>query len=448
MKVRSARSVFFFAACCLACVVAMGLGASFAHADEQETVAERGTGGDGNVYSYVVAGGKASITGVDTENTTDYVIPSVIDGFTVNSIEKFAFRDNATMTSITIPDTVRVIGDQAFVSATSLESVNLPENYSGALGDSMFWGCESLRDIAIPSGVTSIGSWAFYNCFSLESIAIPPMVSSIGKYAFNHDVDAGSSSLREVTFPGSELSSLTSIGSYAFKDCTKLESIELPTTLRSLGDEAFRSCESLETLVIPAGVVSFPERVFQRCASLKEVYLYGNVFAMEKDAFAFNANLERMYFLGDIRNITFASMPFEDSFKVTFYAYPECSDALAAYVSEVNTAQGKEAGVYELEVRDLNEVIDDIVVSGTSASSARPQAKTSVQEDSDRSGFSVSTVPFMVNCLVLLVMVAVCVAFVARWFLKARQHSASASGGAASLAVGQSGSVEPREVKQ
>ena len=68
----------------------------------------------------------------------------------------------------------------------------------------------SQKTYDIPSSVTSIGDWAFYDCSSLTSINIPNSVTSIGTFAFY-----GCSALTSITIPNS----VTSIGSYAFSDC-------------------------------------------------------------------------------------------------------------------------------------------------------------------------------------------------------------------------------------
>ncbi len=333
----------------------------------------KGSAEDGNVYSYVVSGGKATVTGVAIEKTTDYVIPESLDGFKVGAIDKYAFKGNDTMTSIVIPDSVTYIGDQAFAAASHLEKIQMPSKYNGAIGDNLFWGCEMLTEINLPEGVTSIGGWAFYNCFALESINIPSTVSSIGKYAFDHDTETGESHLRAITFAGGDLCSLTSIGSYAFKGCEALEAIELPSTVRSLGYEAFRNCKSLKTLTLPTGITTLPERAIQGCSSLEELYIYGNITEMSKNAIAFDGALRKVYFLGDISNITFTNEPFEDSFDITFYAYEKYSETLANYISEINGTQTKSAGVYNLKLENIEGVLNQLTSQSTATSNSEQE---------------------------------------------------------------------------
>lgn len=104
----------------------------------------------------------------------DVTIPSRYQGKPVTAIEHAAFHDSA-VTSVTIPDSVTSIHDNAFGF------------------------CSQLTNISIPNSVTYIGFSAFNNCTSLKSITLPVSVTSIGSYAFD-----GCPSLMTVTYPGSK----------------------------------------------------------------------------------------------------------------------------------------------------------------------------------------------------------------------------------------------------
>ena len=93
-------------------------------------------------------------------------------------------------------------------------------------------------DVVIPDGVTSIGSWAFRGCSKLRSVTIPDSVTSIGVEAFY-----GCSSLTGVTIPDS----VTSIGGGAFRDCKSLASVTIPDSVTSIGSGAFLGCNALPT---------------------------------------------------------------------------------------------------------------------------------------------------------------------------------------------------------
>jgi hypothetical protein len=151
------------------------------------------------------------------------IIPEYVDymgaKYPVTSIGGDAFCDCFSLTSISIPDSVKDIGYGAFWGCRSLTSITLPDHVR--MIGCVFLGCISLTSIIIPNGVTNIGKRAFFRCSSLSSVTLPNSVTSIGKRAFY-----GCSSLTSITIP----SSVKSIGKRAFKDCLLLNSINYAGT--------------------------------------------------------------------------------------------------------------------------------------------------------------------------------------------------------------------------
>ena len=94
--------------------------------------------------------------------------------------------------------------------------------------------------IIIPDSVTSIGDYAFYNCSELTSVTISNSVTSIGYEAF-----CDCSGLKSVTIPDG----VTSIGERAFEDCSGLKSMIIPNSVMSIGWATFWSCYSLKSIV-------------------------------------------------------------------------------------------------------------------------------------------------------------------------------------------------------
>ena len=114
----------------------------------------------------------------------------------------------------------------------------------------------SLQSITIPDSVTSIGDWAFSECSSLHSVTIPDSVTSIGRYAFE-----SCKSLQSVTIPDS----VTSIGDWAFLGCKSLQSVTIPDSVTSIGNGAFNGCESLQSVTIPESVIIIKGNPFSNC---------------------------------------------------------------------------------------------------------------------------------------------------------------------------------------
>ena len=183
----------------------------------------------------------------DCENLTDITIPD-----SVTSIGEGAFRNCKSLTSITIPCSVTSIGYKAFCFCENLTNITIPDSVT-SIGDDAFYYCASLTSITIPNGVTSIGDYTFYGCTSLTSITIPNSVTSIENFTFY-----GCTSLTSITIPNS----VTSIGNYTFYGCTSLTSITIPDSVISIGWCAFYDCASLTSITIPNSITSIGLEAF------------------------------------------------------------------------------------------------------------------------------------------------------------------------------------------
>ncbi len=156
---------------------------------------------------------------------------------------------------LVIPDGVTSVGNSAFSYCSSLTSITIPEGVT-SIGSSVFSYCSSLTSITIPESVTSIGSSAFSHCSSLMSITIPEGVTSIAYHMF-----FGCSNLASITIPDS----VTWIGYHAFDSCSSLTSISVPDSVTSIGDFAFFNCSSLTSITIPDSVKRISDNVFNEC---------------------------------------------------------------------------------------------------------------------------------------------------------------------------------------
>ena len=159
-----------------------------------------------------------------------------------------------------IPNSVTKIGDEAFSSCKSLQSVTIPNSVT-SIGDKAFSSCISLQSVTIPNSVTKIGDEAFGWCKSLQSVTISNSVKSIGNKTF-----WWCESLQSVTIPNS----VTSIGDDAFISCLSLQSITIPNSVTKIGDYAFCGCKSLQSVTIPNSVTSIGDLAFWECTHLDE----------------------------------------------------------------------------------------------------------------------------------------------------------------------------------
>lgn len=127
----------------------------------------------------------------------DVTLPSRYQGKPVTTIGHAAFF-NSAVTSVTIPDSVTSISDEAFINCPKLTNISIPNSVT-YIGFSAFSSCTSLKSITLPSSLSFISGALFLGCSQLTTIHIPVSVTSIGNNAF-----ADCPSLMTVTYPGSK----------------------------------------------------------------------------------------------------------------------------------------------------------------------------------------------------------------------------------------------------
>ncbi|MDR1458989.1 MAG: leucine-rich repeat protein, partial [Bacteroidales bacterium] len=125
-------------------------------------------------------------------------------------------------------------------------------------------GKNTLISITLPNSVTTIGQQAFVACYGLTSVTIPNSVTTIGNYAF-----ASCIGLTSVTIPNS----VTTIGDYAFNNCIGLTSVTIPNSVTTIGDYAFYYCSGLTSVTIPNSVTTIGQQAFSICYGLTEIYV-------------------------------------------------------------------------------------------------------------------------------------------------------------------------------
>ena len=109
----------------------------------------------------------------------DVKIPSKVKGVPITSIADWAFDENKTMETVSIPSTVTKIGEASFNACTALKRVNLPKNLT-KISASAFWYCTNLKQVFIYDKVTSIGKNAFTGCKNITIYVVK------GSYAETH----------------------------------------------------------------------------------------------------------------------------------------------------------------------------------------------------------------------------------------------------------------------
>ncbi|MBQ2540935.1 MAG: leucine-rich repeat protein [Paludibacteraceae bacterium] len=262
----------------------------------------------------------------DCSSLTSVTIPN-----SVTSIGSYAFKNCFALTSVTIPNSVTSIGTWAFRDCFALTSITVPNSVTSIGADAFYnvfniiyrgtatagspWGAKSMNgfvdgwlvyndntkttllvcsnaalgEIVIPNSVTSIGEAAFYDCSGLTSVTIGNSVTSIGNNAFSgcsgltsvtihsnaivsKDYSSGGYSIKNIF--GNQVrnyiigSSVTSIGNYAFSECTGLTSVIIGNNVTNIGTGAFLGCTDLTSIEIPNSVTSIGDGAFYGCIGL------------------------------------------------------------------------------------------------------------------------------------------------------------------------------------
>ena len=189
------------------------------------------------------------------EQVTEYVIEE-----NVTSIGDYAFYGCSRLTSVVIPSSVTRIGGQAFSGCSCLNKVIVKDiaawckiSFGDSWANPLYIAHHLYRDenteittLTIPNNVTSIGDYAFSNCSGLTSVVIGNGVMSIGSQAFS-----GCNSLTSIDIPNS----VTSIGERAFQSCIGLTAIEIPSSVTTIGDYAFSGCNNLAIVTISSNPI-------------------------------------------------------------------------------------------------------------------------------------------------------------------------------------------------
>ena len=136
----------------------------------------------------------------------------------------------------------------------------------------------AMTDAYIGSCVTSIGDFAFQNCSGLTTVTIPNSVTSIGDSVFQN-----CSGLTSINIPNS----VTSISNSAFSNCSSITSITIPNSVTSIVQSVFFACTGLTSITIPNSVTSIGNSAFGHCHSLTSITIPSSVTSIGNSAFSY-----------------------------------------------------------------------------------------------------------------------------------------------------------------
>ena len=323
----------------------------------------------------------------------------------ITSIGDSAFDKCRSLTSVVIPNSVKSVGNNAFRDCSGLTSITIGSGVTsmGKSYGTVFDGCGSLNitvdesniyysdmdgvlfnddkteiieyakdkiqpEYIIPSSVKRIGEYVFRSCSGLTNVTIPDSVTSIKRRTFvgcgslNISVSQGNqnySDIDGVLFNKdkteiieytkdkiqSEYSipdSVTSIGSYAFEDCTDLKSVIIPNGVTSIGDWAFHSCSGLTGVIIPDSITRIGDQAFGYCGSLNITVDEGNLSYSDIDGVLFNKDkTEIIEYTKD--NIQYEYSIPDSVTSIRRYAFEDCTGLKSVIIPNGVTIIGSSA---------------------------------------------------------------------------------------------------------
>jgi hypothetical protein len=269
----------------------------YAAAEDEETTTEAEealTSADG-LYSYGLdEDGNAEIYDFIPSDTYEgeLVIPSEIDGYTVDYIGNAAYMNAKGITHITIPASITDLGSSVFFGCTSLEAFTVEEGntYLSTVDDGVLIADEggfllsypaarTDTTYTVPDSVDEIAPGCFSFSSNLEEVIIPDSVYYIDTWSFAY------SGITKVTLP----SSLVQVDDYAFAYCSSLHEVDLGG-VQSIYNAAFAFCTALLEITIPDTVTYIGQYAF--CGtSLQSVTIPSTVTEIDYCAFGYDASM-------------------------------------------------------------------------------------------------------------------------------------------------------------
>ena len=224
-----------------------------------------GTCGDNLTWTFTTADGTLTISG---------------RGDMYNSDDQPWYNFNQSIKNISMPDGMTSIGNQAFVECSALTQVTIPSSVT-SIGNNAFLQCSALAQVNIPNNVTSIGNQAFAWCSALTQVALPESVTNIGNGAFS-----GCKALTAIRVDAANTTYSSENGVLFNKNKTTLvqypagkqeTAYTIPNSVTSIGYQAFSYCYALTEITIPASATSIGAHTFFYCYALTEISVLATV---------------------------------------------------------------------------------------------------------------------------------------------------------------------------
>ena len=291
--------------------------------------------GQANMTKVIIPSSIKTIGTYAFQNCLSLETVEFASGSTIDTIDNYTFADCIKLKNINLPNTIIKINQYAFAGCKSLESFTWPTSIT-TLGNGAFTG-SGLKTVTVPGTITSFGDNMFKNCHNLETAVISNGITKVGTYTFD-----GCEKLSSVTLS----TDLTYLPQYMFQNCTGLTSITVPENVTRLGGNAsssatssslsgyvFAGCTNLESLTMSPNVANLGSYLFKNCAKLTSIeftnklkYIGGSAFrgsCFETITFASDTAISALgdYAFAETPNLNSIALPGGTVTKVSNYAF-------------------------------------------------------------------------------------------------------------------------------
>ncbi|MDD7416214.1 MAG: leucine-rich repeat protein, partial [Spirochaetales bacterium] len=243
-----------------------------------------------------------SVTIIGESAFKDTKLTSIIIPDSVTIIGGGAFAGCKNLTSITMPGTITSVGEKAFPSTPWTAIVS---NGSTNISANLLKSAGGLKCVTIPDSVTSIGANTFFNCSNLREVRYESGLEDWLKISFSDNYSNPCANGAYLYFNGVLVENviipndITSIGKYALYNCDSLSSVRISSSVTSIGKGAFSCCTNLTNLTIPNSVTIIGESAFSSCPELTSIIIPDSVTIIGGGAFAGCKNLTSITMPGD-----------------------------------------------------------------------------------------------------------------------------------------------------
>ena len=318
-------------------------------------------------------------------NMTEFVIEGATDGSSqLKEIDSHAFLNCKKLASITLPNSVTYLGDDApnsieggvFEGCESFTSFTFPSSYASSnvssftfkncknlatinwngynpkrLNSCAFQDCDKITWSQVPQSVEELGDNCFYLCDALTSVDLSKIkkmdtgvfwatpLTSVEWPAAVTEIPANTfwacgklTTIKGIPGQPGAWDNITKIGENAFNMCVALTTIKLPAELKTIDAQAFRSCDHLATVDYGTKVETIGDGAFWSTGALKKFFFKGSVKTLGADAFR-ESGLTCVHLKGDM---TIGKEAFMNCTSLKYVEFPATSSATQplTYVAE------------------------------------------------------------------------------------------------------------------